>query len=225
MFGVVFDAEVRGKGWLRFLERKLALPNDDWSRSGRPAAAWDNLSGAPTTNWYRFDAIGVATTLVLAARGGSIDRARALAALDGLVARLCRYHGFNEWVEQRGPDPQRDAYPDGWKGTLIPAPQWGSYDSPGWAGNGAQADGFQANPIEADGAIYYKGFLNYVLGLRTLVDHAPRNDEVLEIEHDDRWRFRYSHGDINSILERDFTRSLRGESGGLCCEIHKLWPL
>ena len=80
-------------------------------------------------------------------------------------------------------------------------------------------------PLDADGAIYYKGFLNYVLGLRTLVDPAPRNDEPIDIRYDDDWRFPYSHGDINAILERDFTRAFEGRSGGLCCEIHKLWPL
>jgi len=99
------DLQDRGVGWLRYLDRKLGLDDDDWSRSGSPAAAWDNMSGAPTTNWYRFDAIGVATTIALAARGGSIGSEPAVAALDGIVERLCRYHGFNEWVVQRGPVP------------------------------------------------------------------------------------------------------------------------
>ena len=218
------ELEDRSAGWLRYLDRKLSLEDDDWSRGGSPAAAWDNRSGAPTTNWYRFDAIGVATTIVLAARSGSIDAESALSAMDGIVDRLCGYHGFNEWVVQRGPDPARGEYPQGWNGVLIPATQWGTYDSPGWAANGAQAMGFEANPIEAQGAIYYKGFLNYVLGLRSLVGQrdpaAP-----LDITYDDELSFRYSHSEINSILTADFADALAGRSQGLCCEIHKLWPL
>lgn len=201
------------------------MPDDDWSHSGTPAPAWDNISGAPTTNWYRFDAIGVATTLAVAARGGLLDRGDALAALDDIVDRLRRYHGFNEWVEQRGSDPDRAAYPDAWRGTLIPESRWGGYDSPGWAGNGAQPSGFQPNPIEAEGAIYFKGFFNYVLGLRCMLDVESDGDTPIEIEYDESLTFRYTHDRINSIITDDFARSIEGRHGGLCCEIHKLWPL
>lgn len=218
------ELEDRGAGWLRYLDRKLGLEGDDWSRGGSPSSAWDNRSGAPTTNWYRFDAVGVATSIVLAARSGFMDSGSALGALDGIVDRLCSYHGFNEWVEQRGPDPARGEYPQGWNGVLIPETQWGTYDSPGWAANGTQENGFEANPIEAQGAIYYKGFLNYVLGLRSLVGQrdpcAP-----LDIIYDEDVVFEYSHSQINSILANDFAEALAGRSQGLCCEIHKLWPL
>lgn len=190
-----------------------------------PASGWDRVSGAPTTNWYRFDAIGVATTLALAARSGLLDSEAATEAIDGIVDRLRRYHGFNEWVEQAGADPRRGDYPDGWRGTLIPESMWGRYDSPGWAGNGSQALGFQPNPIEAQGGIYYKGFLNYVLGLRTLVDPERPGDEAIEIVYDDERTYRYSHHQLNRILESDFAAALDGRSDGLCCEIHKLWPL
>ncbi len=217
--------ESRAQGWLRFLERKLDLDEDDWSSSGTPSLAWDNTSGAPTTNWYRFDAIGVATTVALGLRAGRLNREIAGPMLDGIVERLRRYHGFNEWVEQHGPDPQRSQYSSAWKGTVIPESVWGSYDSPGWASNGAQENGFEPNPIEAQGAIYYKGFLNYVLGLRTLVDPSLNGDEPIDIVYDDKRKFRYTHSEINSILTREFANAIAGRNDGLCCEIHKLWPL
>jgi hypothetical protein len=200
------------------------LAGDDWSWRGTPAAAWDNRSGPPTTNWYRFDAIGLATTVAIANRGGALDSDTAGRSLDAIVDRLCQYHGFNEWVEQRGPDPTRDAYPDAWNGVLIPAPLFGSYDSPGWAANGTQPAGFEANPIEAQGAIYYKGFLNFVLGLRALVSQTDPN-APLTITYDGDLSFHYSHSQINTILTSAFARAMAGEPQGLCCEIHKLWPL
>jgi hypothetical protein len=215
----------RGRGWLRYLDRKLALPDDDWSRSGTPSGAWDNISGAPTTNWYRFDAIGMAITLALAANGGTLDRDRAMPMLDGICDRLRQYHGFNEWVEQEGPDPNRADYPEAWRGLLIPLEVWGSYDCPGWAANGRQAAGFELNPIEAQGAIYYKGFFNLVLGLRALLAPERSPTQPIDIVHDDERRFRYSHSEINAIVTRDFAAALEGWSQGLCCEIHKLWPL
>jgi hypothetical protein len=183
------------------------------------------MSGAPTTNWYRFDAIGMAVTFALAARSETFDRDRAGSALDGLCDRLARYHGFNEWLEQTGSDPRRTAYPEGWQGLLIPLEVWGSYDSPGWAGNGRQAVGFEPNPIEAQGAIYYKGFFNFVLGLRAFLgpDRAPT--QPIDIVYDDERRFRYSHSEINRVLTQEFAAALHGRSQGLCCEIHKLWPL
>ena len=157
--------------------------------------------------------------------GGARRARRHDALLDGVCERLVRYHGFNEWVEQRGPDPARAEYPAAWQGTLVPDELWGRYDSPGWAGNGSQAAGFQVNPIEAQGAIYYKGFLNYVLGLRAILDPERDGSALLEIVYDAEHTFRYSHRDINAILTEDFADALRGISQGLCCEIHKLWPL
>ena len=214
-----------GRGWLRYLERKLSLPNDDWSRSGTPSAAWDNKSGAPTTSWYRFDGIGMTLTLALAAKAGTMDRNTAISSLDGICDRLRQYHGFNEWVEQRGPDPRRADYPQGWRGLLMPEELWGSYDCPGWGANGQQEAGFEPNPIEAKGAIYYKGFFNLVLGLRALF--APERDptQPIDIVCDDHWRFRYSHSQMNAILAQDFAAAVDGKSHGLCCEIDKLWPL
>ena len=217
--------ESRAQGWLRYLKRKFSLAGDDWSSSGTPSPAWDNMSGAPTTNWYRFDAIGVATTLALGSRSGRLEREVAGPMMDGIVDRLRQYHGFNEWVEQRGPDPQRDEYPSTWKGTLIPESVWGSYDSPGSASNGAQPNGFEPNPIEAQGAIYYKGFFNYVLGMRTIVEPSADSDEPIDIVYDENRRFQYTHSEINSILTRGFADAIADRNDGLCCEIHKLWPL
>jgi len=108
---------------------------------------------------------------------------------------------------------------------LIPLDVWGSYDCPGWAANGQQEAGFEPNPIEAQGAIYYKGFFNLVLGLRALL--APERSPTLPIDivYDDEWCFRYSHSEINAIVTQEFAAALEGRSQGLCCEIHKLWPL
>lgn len=224
LLGMSEGFDDRAAGWLRFLERKLAIPEDDWSKSGTPALAWDNISGAPTSSWYRFDAIGIATTLMLASRGGTLDTRVAAALLDGIVDRLRRYHGFNEWVEQQGPDPKHDDYPKAWRGTLIPESLWGSYDTPGWASNGIQGKGFEPNPVEAQGAIYFKGFFNYVLGLRALIEPTD-GTRPINIVYDDTWSFQYSHNQINSIVAGDFENALAGRSDGLCCEVHKLWPL
>jgi len=91
----------RAAGWLRFLQRKTSLPGDDWSHRGRPAPAWDNISGPPTTNWYRFDAIGMAHTLLMLATASETHRRACADILEGLCERLALHHGFNEWVEQQ----------------------------------------------------------------------------------------------------------------------------
>jgi len=215
----------RAAGWLRFLQRKTSLPGDDWSHRGRPAPAWDNISGPPTTNWYRFDAIGMAHTLLMLATVSETHRRACADILEGLCERLALHHGFNEWDEQQGPDPGRSGYPDAWRGMLIPAELWGNYDSPGWAANGTQQQGFQPNPIEAAGAIYFKGFFNYLLGVYAVVSGNDRFQTPFDIVYDDRIRFRYSHRQINEIVRRDFAAMLEGSPDGLWCEIHKLWPL
>jgi hypothetical protein len=114
---------------------------------------------------------------------------------------------------------------ENWRGLLIPEELWGSYDCPGWAANGQQDAGFEPNPIEAKGAIYFEGFFNLVLGLRALLDPERDPAQPIEIVYDDNWRFPYSHSGINAILAQDFAAALEGQAQGLCCEIHKLWPL
>lgn len=46
----------RSLGWLRYLTRKVATP-DDWSRGGAPHPHWDTLSDPPMTSWHRFDLV------------------------------------------------------------------------------------------------------------------------------------------------------------------------
>jgi hypothetical protein len=44
----------RAQGWLKHLHRKATTP-DDWSSTGVPHPWWDRYSGAPMTNFGRFD--------------------------------------------------------------------------------------------------------------------------------------------------------------------------
>ena len=41
-------------GWLAYMNRKVEL-DGTWSKDGKPHEAWDNVSGAPVQNLYRYD--------------------------------------------------------------------------------------------------------------------------------------------------------------------------
>jgi hypothetical protein len=212
----------RARGWLRYLYRKVHLYGDDWSHRGQPSPAWDNRTGPPMSNFYRFDAIEASNSVALMAEQTPAWREIYSDVLLGICRRLVQHHAFNDWVEQRGPDPRRGDYPDSWKGTLVPDNLWGDYDAPGWAANGTQPSGYEPDPV-VRGAMFYKGFLNVVLGLYELVSGQTEFDEPFDIVYDDDTRFSYSHRTINSIVEEAF--GARDEPHGLTCEVAKLWPL
>eukprot|EP01050_Picozoa_sp_SAG11_P010893 SAG11_NODE_1117_length_5798_cov_10.203194_4_plen_132_part_00 len=45
--------------------------------------------------------------------------------LDGLTKRYTAFWAAVDWLTQFGDDPDRQAYPEVWKGMLIPAHLWG----------------------------------------------------------------------------------------------------
>jgi len=104
--------------WSKLLHAK-ALVDDDWSRSGAPDPSWDSYSTAPLTSWPRFDLIDSAYPIVLLADFTPAWRELYGDILDRLIRRYVTWWGAVDWMTLKGRDPQRDAYPEEWKVTLI----------------------------------------------------------------------------------------------------------
>lgn len=210
----------RAAGWLRFLHRKVNLAGDDWSRAGRPAEAWDDQTAPPVLNWHRFDAVEASIAVALMAQVTPAWREVYVEILDGLCRRLTQYWAWHDWLEQRGDDPARGDYPPLYM-FLVPEGHFGRYNSPGWAGNGLQPQGFEPDPIAASGNIYFKGFLNFVLGLYAAVSADDRYDEPFDLVYDDEIRFTYDRPTIAGTI----ATQLEARPQGVDCEINKIWPL
>src|SRR5437867_719949 len=63
----VMQLSDRSLGWLRYLHRKTATP-DDWSRTGHPHPHWDDRSDPPLASWHRFDLVDSSYAVGLMAR-------------------------------------------------------------------------------------------------------------------------------------------------------------
>ena len=66
-----------------------------------------------------------------------------------------------------GDDPNRASYPPAWRGTMIPKEFFGEYNTPGWTGNGLGPRGVEADPIQAEGMLFFKGFLLLLMSIAT----------------------------------------------------------
>jgi hypothetical protein len=152
------------RGLLRYLHRKIHLP-DDWTNKGTPAEAWDAKTSPPTLNWHRFDLTFASIAVAMMAEVTPAWREVYADILDDLARRMTTYWAWHDWIEQRGEDPQRGNYPPAYLQLLIPPGYAGKYNVPGWAGNGMAPHPFEPDPIATSGALYYKGFFNFVIGL------------------------------------------------------------
>jgi len=97
------------------------------------------------------------------------------AVLQGIIVRFTSGWGAVDFLNQIGDDPARATYPASWKGVIVPHKDFREYNAPGWTGNGlarfpdGSAAGVQADPIAAEGMLFYKGWLLLVMSLYTYV--------------------------------------------------------
>ena len=228
----------RDLGWLRYLHRK-ATTEDSWDRTpvtvvdgvntrplptgvdvGEcPSDHWDNVSNPPGETYARFDLLKSSYSIAMMALRTPAWREVYDRIYDELIHRYTGWWGTVDWVTQLGPDPGRANYPDHFR-WIIPESQWGSYDAPGWAGNGLPPWGVQMDPIRADGALFYKGFLLNMLGLHRRATGSDRWDRPFEVVRDGKNSFTWTHSAIAEHLATQW----RERPEGIHCENTKVWP-
>ena len=208
----------RSHGWLRYLRRKVATP-DDWTRQGRPHPHWDDRSDPPMASWHRFDLVDSSYAMGLMARTTPAWREAYVEILDGLIERHAAWWSASDWLTQFGHDPDRATYPDAYR-LLIPPELFGDYDAPGWTANGVEPWGVQLDPIAADGMLFYKGFFLVLLGIRRLVAGDDRWNEPFEMLRDGDQAFTWTHSQIAAHLAAQW----QAVPKGCHCENTKIWP-
>ena len=154
----------RTKGWLRFLWQK-ATTTDDWSMDGdEPHPWWDQYTAPPYLSYPRFDLSDSSYAMLLMADQTPAWREVYTRIMDELATRHTAYWAAIDWNTFIGPSPDRQNYSAammrGW-----PERVRGNYDFPGWTANGVEPWGLQPDPIGADGNLFFRGWLNLVLGI------------------------------------------------------------
>jgi hypothetical protein len=220
----VQELTARARGWLRFVHRKATAPlgpgGDDWSSGGRPAAWWDDRSTPPVLNFPRFDLSESSYALALLADTTPAWREVYAAALDGLIRRHVTHWAAVDWLTQLGPDPARGSYPEELVRLWLPPGLAGSYDMPGWTANGVPPWGLQPDPVGADGNLFFKGWLNLLMGLHRYVSGEATWDAEFLVTGLDDAQFAWSHSSVNDLLVRQWTARPEGPH----CENTKVWP-
>ena len=209
----------RAQGWLNFLYLKATTP-DDWSEDGSPNEWWDQTSTAPMCSFPRFDLQESTYAIGLMADKTPAWREVYSEILDEIAERSITYWAAIDWLSQFGHDPDRPNYPEAWKGTLIPEEFWGNYDAPGWTANGIAPWGFHADPIGADGNLFFKGWLNLTQSLHTYVSGYNKWSTPFNVAGAYNSRFEWTQHQLADHLHQQWSKTPMGPH----CENTKAWP-
>ena len=209
----------RAQGWLNFLYQKATTP-DDWSEDGTPNEWWDQISTAPMCAFPRFDLQESTYAIGLMADRTPAWREIYSEILDEIAERSITYWAAVDWLTQFGHDPDRKNYPEVWRGTLIPEEFWGEYDAPGWTANGVAPWGFHADPIGADGNLFFKGWLNLTQSMHTYVSGYDKWSSPFSVAGAYNSRFEWTQHQLADHLHQQWAKTPMGPH----CENTKAWP-
>ena len=209
----------RAQGWLNFLYQKATTP-DDWSEDGSPNEWWDQISTAPMCAFPRFDLQESTYAIGLMADRTPAWREIYSEILDEIAERSITYWAAVDWLTQFGHDPDRKNYPEIWRGTLIPEEFWGEYDAPGWTANGIAPWGFHADPIGADGNLFFKGWLNLTQSMHTYVSGYDKWSSPFSVAGAYNSRFEWTQHQLADHLYQQWAKTPMGPH----CENTKAWP-
>ncbi len=208
----------RALGWLRFMWDK-ATTSDDWSDLGEPHPWWDRYSVPPMCAFPRFDISYMAYVLPVMVETTPAWREAYTRIADELIRRYTSFWGAIDWCTLVGPDPGVDRYPPDWL-VVIPEQLRGRYAIPGWTGNGVEPWGLQPDPVGADGNLFYRGWLNLLLGIRRYVSGDSGEHEPFDVTGYRNRKFTWTHARIAEFISAQF----RSRPQGPHCENTKIWP-
>jgi len=208
----------RTLGWLRFMWDK-ATTDDDWSDQGEPHIWWDRYGSPPMCAFPRFDIAEMGYVLPMMLEATPAWREGYTRILDELLRRYVSFWGAIDWNTLIGPDPNVDKYPPEWL-MVIPEHLRGRYTPPGWTGNGIEPWGLQPDPVGCDGNLFYRGWLNLVLGMRHYVSGEPAENNPFEVTGYQNRRFVWTHRRIAQFI----SDQLKVRPQGAHCENTKIWP-
>lgn len=231
----------RARGWLRFLWDKATTP-DDWGYSENPERPWgmrlpprgaidftddgvgphpwwDQYTTPPMLSFPRFDLADSSYAVLLMADQTPAWREVYTRIMDELATRHTAYWAAIDWNTFIGPSPDRGAYPPAMT-AAWPERLRGRYDFPGWTANGVAPWGLQPDPIGADGNLFFRGWLNLVLGIYKYVSGDDKWERPWQVAGYENERFEWTQPRVVEHLRRQYLERPEGPH----CENTKIWP-
>ena len=207
----------RTRGWLRFLWEKTTT-EDDWGAHGVPHPWWDRYTLPVVLSYGRFDLSYSTYALLMMADQTPAWREVYTDIADGLASRYPTYWGAIDWLTQIGDDPKRENYPPRVMAG-IPEHLRGQYNRIGWTANGVEPWGLQADPIGADGYLFFRAWFNLVLSIYKYVSGDDKYDRPFMVTGYGDQEFEWDHHRIAAQLERQYREHPEGPQ----CENTKIW--
>lgn len=207
-------------GWLAYQRRRTSeYAAGKWTKDDVVHKSWDNFTGAPIDNYYRYDLTFGSYAIALMAEHTPAWREAYTEFFDISLQRFMEYWTFFDWVQNKGEDPNRLNYPDMFYDVFMPKGFKGKYDSPGWAGNGLAPYEYDPDPVRANGScnVMYKGYLSLLAGLYGYISGDDKYDHPFKITYDDSLVFEYDNARLNELIADQFYNS----ASGLSCEVTK----
>ena len=207
----------RAQGWLRFLWEKTTT-EDDWGAHGVPHPWWDRYSSPVVTSYGRFDLHNSSYALLLMADQTPAWREAYTQVADGLARRYPTYWGAIDWLTQIGDDPKRGNYPERVM-AAIPDRLQGNYNRIGWTANGIEPWGLQADPIGADGNLFFRAWFNLVLSIYAYVSGDDKYERPFKVTGYGDQEFEWDQHRICQRLAEQYSEHPEGPQ----CENTKIW--
>ena len=207
----------RAQGWLRFLWEKTTT-EDDWGAHGIPHPWWDRYSSPVVTSYGRFDLHNSSYALLLMADQTPAWREAYTQVADGLARRYPTYWGAIDWLTQIGDDPKRGNYPERVM-AAIPDRLQGNYNRIGWTANGIEPWGLQADPIGADGYLFFRAWFNLVLSIYAYVSGDDKYERPFKVTGYGDQEFEWDQHRICQRLAEQYSEHPEGPQ----CENTKIW--
>lgn len=212
--GKDFNLSEKARGWLRYQYMRCTnTENDDWSIDGRPHEWWDDMSSSPMQNYPRFDLHESGYFLFLAAEKTPAWREVYTECLDGLAYRYTKFWAAVDWNTQFGEDPDWDKYLPQWKGSIIPGHAFGSYNVPGWTGNGLKhPNGYnesrvQGDPLDSTANLFFRGWMGLLMGMSERVSGNGKWSNMWHMEGVDGQKFAYTWQRLEEKLSEDYQKN------------------
>ena len=212
----------RTKGWLKYLWGKATFP-DNWNYTGEeerpwginlprgeinweydgkgPHPMWDQYTSAPLLSYPRFDLADSSYGVMLMADQTPAWREVYTRIMDELATRHTSYWAAIDWNTFIGPSPDRENYAPATM-QLWPERVRGNYDAPGWTANGVEPWGLQADPIGADGNLFFRGWLNLVLSIYKYVSGDDKCERPWQIAGYENEKFEWTQPQIVERLHQ-----------------------
>jgi Linalool dehydratase/isomerase len=219
-FAGVPELSDEAMGWLAHVHRKTRLPGT-WRRDETVHEAWDTRSFRPTMWYPRYELTWLTWGTGLMAETTPAWRDGYATVLGYASKRYTEYHALNEWIEQRGPDPQRGSYPAAMD-RALPVGMKGRYDLPGWAANGRAPFVYDPDPLRGAGHfnLMYKGYMNYVHSMYRHVAGDASLERGYDVTYDATLSWHTTQRELNALLASQW----KSHEAGIACEVVKIYP-